>query len=436
MVLKTFFLLISALSFTSSQQMTCDYSISDDMFDNNRYQCVLNINNPNGLDNAISIGGVHLGSYTDQNGNQVSTYNDSSVQIVRIVGLTKNIPSAICRQFPNTELLDFSNSGIQIVSSTKCSRATELRLSYNLIEQVTVDLCQFQPALENILIENNNKLKVISSAALKSCKNLLMFSIDSSQVSALSSTLFANTSIINSIGISGNIISVIPDGLFNGLTELTAIVMRNLPITDLPLNIFSSASKLEFLSIGNNTFTQIRSEWSQNLKALTQLYLSYTRVPIPANFFLPMKSLVFLNMDNCNISAVNPQWFSTLTSLFSLVLSGNNINAIPDNTFNLAINGTKGLKTLDLSQNKLKTISSKWFSNTTLQYIYDINLDDNEINAIDPLFFDLAKSMSTFSLNNNKCYTGPKITNFVTKRSLYMPGFKTCIDNFAAIKNW
>ncbi len=430
MVLKTLILLVSALCFTSSQLMTCTYSFTG-VVDGSRYQCDLSLNNPNGLDDAVSIGGVHSGSYMDPYGNLISTYNDSSVQIVTFAGISKNIPSAICRQFPNAGLLRFYSSKLQILSATRCSKASMLLLQDNLIEEALTDLCQFQPEVKDIHLPYN-KLKVLSNEVVKSCKNLQYFNVGNNQLTAISSTFFATTPIIQSISFGGNPIKTIPNGLFNGLTELRTLYMRDLLITDLPLNIFPTVNKIDYLEIGNNKFTQYRPEWFQNLKNLYQLYMDSNQIPIPSDFFKPMPSLVFISMENCNISVVDPKWFSTLSSLYNLNLYRNNIYEIPDNTF-AATNALNIF--LDIRSNKLKTISSKWFSTVTLQRIRDLNVDNNEVNAIDPLFLELSTNLNGFSLNNNKCYTGPKITDFVAKRSSYMPGFKTCIDNFA-YQNW
>lgn len=428
MALKKLILLLAALSFASSQQMTCTY------YNNNNYGCSLNINNPDGLDDAVSIGGAHLGSgsYIDEYGNLISTstYNDSSVQYVRVVGTTKNIPSAICRQFPNVEELSLFDVDIQIVTATKCSKLTELDIRYNLLEESTLpDLCQFQPALKRLIL-SNNKLKALPDITLKSCKNLVLLSADYNQISAISSTLFANTPNIEFIMFDSNPISVIPNGIFNGLTELNSLYLRDLRITDLPINVLSTATKLETLMLGYNRFTQYRPEWFVNLKNLTYLVLDSINAPIPANLFQSMTSLQIVALQNCSISVVNPQWFSSLTSLRLLGLRLNNINQIPDNTFA----NTKALRQLQISDNKLTNISSTWFSNATLLGLTEITADNNQINAIDPLFFQQATNLMILSLYNNTCYTGPKITDFKTKRSTYIPGFQACTGKYLSTR--
>ncbi len=434
MVLKSLILLLVAFGYTSSQQMTCTYSIVTTN-NINKYHCKLNISNPNGLDDAVSIGGVHSGSdssYVDDYGNLISnsTFNDSSVQIVSVVGITKNIPSAICRQFPNVETLSLFNVGIQIVTATKCSKLTDLQLYYNSLEQSSLpDLCQFQPELR-LLRLSSNKLKAIPDITLKSCKNLIYINADYNQISALSSTLFASTPMIQTISFGYNPISVIPSGIFNGLTELKALHLHNLNITDLPINVLSTATKLQTLVISYNKFTQYRPEWFLNLKNLFELHLDYNNAPIPANLFQPLTSLQILSLQNCSISVVNPQWFSTLTLLYQVDLQLNNISQIPDKTFA----NTTSLKNLRISGNKLTVISSKWFSTATLQSLSEISADNNKINAIDPLFFEQATGLWTVSLYNNTCYTGPKITDFKTKRSTYIPGFQACTGKYLSTR--
>ncbi|XP_037043770.1 carboxypeptidase N subunit 2-like [Bradysia coprophila] len=407
-LIKTFIIFVSVLHFTSCQQMDCTYSVGT----SNKYQCSLNVNNPNGLDGSVSIAGHHLGSYAD-----------GSVGIVKIIsGITKNIPSQICKQFPNIELIHFTIANIEIVSTIKCSLATELDLSRNSITGVSMDICQYQPLLTKIDL-SYNQIKSISSTALKSCKNLVTFYIQYNKITEMASTLFTYAPKLRTLNINGNPITSIPEGLFG--SELTTLDMAALQITDLPLNVFPATNKLTALGLGSNDFTQYRTQWFQNLKSLSQLWLNWIHAPIPANLFKSLPSLSYLMMINCNITTVNREWFSTLSRLYLVTMERNNIADIPDGTFI-----SSELSFVDVSHNKLKTVRSKWFSNAAMTSLRDLDVESNEINSMDSLFFDTAKNLNAFSATKNKCYNGSNIIDFRDNRSSYMAGFKTCINNF------
>lgn len=403
-----FVVLLSVLSLTTSQQMACTYSVGS----SNKYQCSLNVNNPNGLDGSVTISGNHLGSYADK-----------SVGIVKIIsGITKNIPSQICKQFPNTELIHFTIANIEIVSTIKCNLTTELDLSSNSITTVPFDICQYQPLLTKINL-SYNQIKSISSVALKSCKNLVQFYIQYNKITEMASTLFANAPKLRTLNINGNPITSIPVGLFG--SELTTLDMAALAITDLPLNVFPATNKLTSLSLASNEFTQYRTQWFQNLKSLSQLWLNWIQISIPANLFKSLPSLAFLMMINCNITTVNREWFNALPELYSVSLERNSIVDIPDGAF------TSGeLSFIDISHNKLKAVRSKWFSSAAMKSLTNVDVESNEINAIDSVFFDTATNVNTLSATKNKCYTGPNINDFRDKRASYLADFKTCINNF------
>ncbi|KAG4076735.1 hypothetical protein HA402_002022 [Bradysia odoriphaga] len=285
-----------------------------------------------------------------------------------------------------------------------------------------MDICQYQPLLTKIDL-SYNQIKSISSTALKSCKNLATFYIQYNKITEMASTLFAYAPKLRTLNINGNPITSIPEGLFG--SELTTLDMAALQITDLPLNVFPATNKLTSLGLGSNDFTQYRTQWFQNLKSLSQLWLNWIHAPIPANLFKSLPSLSYLMMINCNITTVNREWFNTLTQLYMVTLERNNIADIPDGTFT-----SSELSFVDISHNKLKTIRSKWFSNAAMASLRDLDVESNEINAIDSLFLETAKNLNAFSATKNKCYNGSNINDFRDNRASYMAGFKTCIDNF------
>lgn len=83
----------------------------------NPYTCHLTINNPNGLDDFTEIAGFHLAN----RGNADVTFLSATFQN------TRNIPSIICRQFPNIRELYMSASNIETIGESSFSGCANLQ---------------------------------------------------------------------------------------------------------------------------------------------------------------------------------------------------------------------------------------------------------------------------------------------------------------------
>lgn len=133
-----FLLIVFKVALISSQStISCSYSQLSPQLP---YTCHLTINNPIGLDNFVTIPGQHLPG----RGNVDVTSLSASFQN------TVNIPSVICRQFPNIQDLYMTSNNIQVIGESSfagCGNLLQVSLVMNNIMGVPGNTFRNNPQL-------------------------------------------------------------------------------------------------------------------------------------------------------------------------------------------------------------------------------------------------------------------------------------------------
>lgn len=153
--MKLFVLIVVYLNLVSSasilprstdqdESLTCIYVGG---IDESHYECLLSINNPNGIE------------FDRVEGNHVDGFGNEDVRIVATSsGRSPIVPSIICRQFPNMYLL--SIMGIDLMELTPaafadCRNLEELYIVFNQIEAVPANTFANSPKLKFIELSRN-----------------------------------------------------------------------------------------------------------------------------------------------------------------------------------------------------------------------------------------------------------------------------------------
>ena len=213
----------------------------------------------------------------------------------------------------------------------------------------------------DILFLNNNRIVAEDFQSLPKIPNLLVLN-------------FANNSL-----------SLIPNHFFTNNSDLVVLDLSKNGITDFKDNTFFGLSRLRVLALSFNNISQLRKE-----------------------IFEPLVSLEYLLLNHNQIQSLNIDVFTFSGHLHSLMLYENHISSI-----NGSFSAIQSLKSLDLSNNKLKHISKANYEGCThLQYLY---LNKNEIIQIEKDSFRDMNSL--FELN----MYGNEITNISQLNSLLSP---------------
>lgn len=218
----------------------------------------------------------------------------------------------------------------------------------------------------------------------------------------------------------------LPADAFIDLPNLVTLLMADIGITKINPAWYYPLKNLEVLYIYSNAFISIPEGTFDGLTNLLAIDISgnhLTESAIPGNLFQNMTNLQYFYCDFNLIQIPNPQWFQGMSELVLLDLNFNQINELPERIFA----SFRSINRIFLWGNNLKTVNRNAFGNIG-NLIY-LDLDDNNINAIDERFLSEAYPLSNFHFRNNLC-ASDWFLNFGANRDLFMPRLTTCTRNF------
>lgn len=332
------------------------------------YHCIMTIYNVRGYNNYKEIEGYHLDNFDNSDVVFVEAYQQQ----------TTIIPSIICSQFINLQMLYFGFNGVDEIFNGN------------------LDECR---NLEYLNIESNY-LRIIPEMVVQYSENLHTLTFDNNQISVIAENAFIGTK-TSTLRLESNLLTDFNVKWFNGINEtLQILTIRNNSFTSLPEDSFENLRNLQELEIGFNEFLDISD---------------YT--------FNGLSKLLFLSLSNCNIRNLKLTWFNDLTSLGSLFLNYNRLTLIPDGIFN----NQNELYEVNFNGNRLSTLNSEAFGNlSSILYISAVN---NIINLIDPKLYDESENLYNLFLFNNLC-VDDNFISIVHNRENVREKLQTCFENY------
>lgn len=268
----------------------------------------------------------------------------------------------------------------------------------------------------------DNKLSVFADRAFVGLVSLQVVNASCNKLSALPPELFQSTRDIKEIHLQNNSISVLAPGLLEGLDQLLVLDLSSNQLTNSWVNrdTFSGLVRLVVLNLANNQISRIDSHVFQDLYSLQILSLDSNSIEMIAEgSFSTLSNLHGLTLSNNNLVRVEPHHFSGLYVLNQLFLNSNRIQSIHPRAFenctNLQDVGLSGnlidaippglntllyLKTLDLGENKITTLSNESFQG--LEQLVRLGLIGNQIENITRDTFATLPSLQVLNLAGNK----------------------------------
>ncbi|XP_070497788.1 chaoptin-like [Chironomus tepperi] len=313
-------------------------------YDGYFYYCSMTIQNVQGRNDFMEITGNH---YEDLSNNDVRMV-DAEVQD------TRNIPSIICRQFPNMDELFIQDSHVQ----------------------------------------------VINEQSFEECRNLGFLNLNGNEITTVPDFTFVNNPNIFTMELYNNLISTIEPNAFAGLEMELLDLEKNL-LTSIDGRWFEPSKEyLTYIYMPANRLQDIPEDAFASLNNLMSLDLGINPgINLPSGVFQPLRgSLQRLFLDECDISEINPLWFEGLQELRLLMLNENQIDNLQPGVFDNLPN----LFTIDVGLNRLTMVHSDSFG-STLSVLTNYYNDGNPTTSIDPDFFDRAVNLNYLLVRNNEC---------------------------------
>lgn len=375
-------------------------------------------------------------------------FSDADVKKIVIMGKSKNIPSVICKSFPeaeilmateidlnilqnvdkceNLEILDLSGNNITKIQSNQfaSTKLKQLDLSQNHIISTDDDSLFNLEGLQVLRLSENPGIQ-IAPYFFQYAHNLTTLYIDHCELSVIENKWMNNITNVIILDISYNQgLGELPSTIFWNLKKLRTLYMSNCGLTKIDAQQFYYNSDLQHLDMRSNQLTTLDGTLLRNQTSLGNLLISSNQFEeLPAEIFTSLVSLRNLEMRRCNIKNLTVSWFATTKELRSLDLAYNYITELPYKTFGVE----NKLQSLSLQYNNLKVLDATSFA--LLKDLQYLRVENNNISAVDSHFIQQPTRLSWAHFENNECID-VNIDNFYLNQEENLAHFENCFYNF------
>ena len=154
--------------------------------------------------------------------------------------------------------------------------------------------------------------------------------LEEENITALKQGDFDNLPNLEVLTLNGSF-NVLPDGIFDNLTNLTGLGLSSIQLSSLPNGIFDNLTNLEVLLL-NGTFSSFPDGIFDNLTNLNALGISGTQLSsLPAGIFDNLTNMPIVFLSNNQLSSLPNGIFDKATMF--LDLSNNQLSSLPDGIF-------------------------------------------------------------------------------------------------------
>ena len=234
-----------------------------------------------------------------------------------------------------------------------------------------VSVCKRTPIVAGKLTALTNRLKCEDVTEFD-LLNIGSLDLTSQGITALNSEDFDGLWNLRELNLSNNRFSRLPEGVFDDLTSLNRLEIRDIELFDqLPATAFDALSEL------------------------TSLTLNLPLKRIERGTFDRLTGLLWLDLGNCQLRSLPDDLFANLTELEYLFLQGNQFEEIPR-----ALHSLDNLYSLGLYDNPLKTLPANAFAG--LPELWSLYLSNTSLSSISKDAFSGLANLVRLELHNNE----------------------------------
>ncbi|XP_077459063.1 leucine-rich repeats and immunoglobulin-like domains protein 2 [Stigmatopora argus] len=318
--------------------------------------------------------------------------------------------------YESLETLDLtSNSLLEIrVGTFPSMQLKYLNLSNNKISLLEPGCFDNISSSLLVLKLNRNRLTALPSRVFK-LSSLQFLEMKRNKIKIVDSLTFKGMDSLRSLKLQRNGITKLMDGAFFGLINMEELELQHNNLTEVNKGWLYGLRMLRVLRVSQNALGIIRPDAWEFCQKLEELDLSFNHLTrLEETAFVGLGLLETLNLAENSISHVGERVFSSLANLRTLDIHSNEISwAIEDSI--CVFDGMKKLNTLNLQQNKIKSITKKAFEG--LEELEHLDLGKNDIMSIHPEAL-LHTKLKVFILNTSSLlcdchmkWLGPWVTN-------------------------
>lgn len=229
----------------------------------------------------------------------------------------------------------------------------ELDMRENQVHSLTAQIVSY-PNLE-VLDLGQNELATIEDNVFDALSKLKMLSIRNNRLRILSPSTFHGLKSLLVLDLSTNQLETLEDGVFSGMDALQTLNLGQNRISNIARSAFENLSRLRHLTLTDNFLRVFPS--SKGLLSLSSLYLDMNRIgTVPSRIFEIVPDIQLLNLDGNLISHVVDDAFETTrgcSQIRRLSLRDNLLTSVPRRAMACLTN----LEVLDLSGSQFEFLT-------------------------------------------------------------------------------
>merc|ERR1712012_549406 len=303
--------------------------------------------------------------------------------------------------YPELELVDLSSNQLVSIPDRSFSsqrRLKELRMQLNKISELTEKTWSGLSRLE-VLDLGHNLIDKLSSKVFKPLKHLKTLNLNQNRISEIDSEAFAGLSELIVLDLSDNSLEIVPTQALDNLVNLAELNLGQNNIKIVPDSSFSPLIKLSSLQLSGNKIERVHEKAFSGLQDLTSLNIRDNQLfRIPSHAFSQFTKLQSLDIGQNKFSNIEEESFISLTKLKSLTVSGSSqlveISA-------LAFSGLSDLEQLTISNNKkLRIIDQEAFGSDAGVNLKLLDLSNNKLSSLSSSMLSWS-SLSSLDLSGN-----------------------------------
>ncbi|XP_044012047.1 toll-like receptor Tollo [Aphidius gifuensis] len=290
-----------------------------------------------------------------------------------------------------------------------------LQLEKNLIESLTENTFS---SLNNLhtLVLSDNQLTVIDANSLSGLYVLSLLSLDNNRLRALHPNSLQNVSSLQDLHLNGNqltvvpnalratpflrtldlgenLISDIPSGIFDHMTQLYGLRFTENHLVNLTKDIFDKIKELKILNLSRNKIQSIESGAFDGNKNIQAVRLDGNQLSDITGLFSNLPNLVWLNVSDNKL-----KWFDYAMIPTGLQWLDIHLNEISELGNYFEIETQLQLSMFDASENKLTEITG----NSIPMSVEELFLNDNHILKVHSYSFFKKPNLTRVDLKGNK----------------------------------
>ncbi|KAK0159635.1 hypothetical protein PV327_010729 [Microctonus hyperodae] len=302
-----------------------------------------------------------------------------------------SLPNELFCPIKNLIKLNLTRNKLQDISS----------LDLTNLSQSKDKLCT--PNLETLDLSDND-FSALPDRSFSGLKSLTVLMLQDNDIRHVGDDALIGLTILKQLNISSNNLVALPPELFSQTRELRELILSNNSLAVLAPGLLDPLEQLRVLDMSNNELTSrwINRDTFAKLQHLIILDLSFNSLTkIDGFVFKGLHSLQALHLEHNNIDTLAEGCFNTLRNLHSLTLSHNKITKFdPHHSM-----GLESIAQLFLDSNHLRALHRHAFIN--ISNLQDLSLSGNDLIDI-PIAIKELTNLKTLDLGNNKI---SRITN-------------------------